>query len=265
MQLKFKTLLLLLGCVMALLISGCATQANKDPLEGMNRGIYKFNDVTDRALFKPVATAYKAITPTPVRKGFNNFFNNLGSITTVLNDLLQLKFANAFTDAGRFIINSTFGLAGFIDVAAMDNIPNRKEDFGQTLGYWGAGNGAYLVLPFLGPSSLRDTTGMVFDIATSDPITYTHNIGQIRLHNQLRAAQFIDRRTELLDAKDIADDASLDPYAFTRDAYLQRRQSLVNDGAVSDTPAADGFEAADDEPAAEAPAVGNKAEPEPAQ
>ena len=263
MQLKIKTLLL--GCVMALLLSGCATQANKDPLEGMNRGIYKFNDVTDRALFKPVATAYKAIAPTPVRKGFNNFFNNLGSITTVLNDLLQLKFANAFTDAGRFIINSTFGLAGFIDVAAMDNISNRKEDFGQTLGYWGAGNGAYLVLPFLGPSSLRDTTGLVFDTATSDPITYTHNIGQIRLHNQLRAAQFVDRRTELLDAKDIVDDASLDPYAFTRDAYLQRRQSLVNDGAVSDTPAADGFEAADDEPAVEAPAVGNKTEPEPAQ
>ena len=265
MQLKFKTLLILLGCAMILLVSGCATQANKDPLEGMNRGIYKFNDVTDRALFKPVAIAYKAIAPTPVRKGFNNFFNNLGSITTVLNDLLQLKFANAFTDAGRFIINSTFGLAGFIDVAAMDNIPNRKEDFGQTLGFWGAGNGAYLVLPFLGPSSLRDTTGLVFDTATSDPIAYTHNIGQIRLHNQLRAAQFVDRRTELLDAKDIADDASLDPYAFTRDAYLQRRESLVNDGAVSDTPATDGFEAADDEPVIEAPVVGSKVEPEPAK
>lgn len=263
MQTKFKTLVL--SCAIALLASGCATQANKDPLEGMNRGIYKFNDVTDRALFKPIATAFKTIAPTPVRKGFNNFFNNLGSITTVLNDLLQLKFANAFTDAGRFIINSTFGLAGFIDVAAMDNIPNHKEDFGQTLGYWGAGNGAYLVLPFLGSSSLRDTTGLVFDTVTSDPITYTHNIGQIRLHNQLRAAQFTDRRTELLDAKDIIDDASLDPYAFTRDAYLQRRESLVNDGAVSDKPATDGFEAVDDEPAVEAPVVGNKVEPEPAQ
>lgn len=263
MQKKFKKLVL--SCAIALLASGCATQANKDPLEGMNRGIYKFNNVTDRALFKPIATAYKTIAPTPVRKGFNNFFNNLGSITTVLNDLLQLKFANAFTDAGRFIINSTFGLAGFIDVAAMDNIPNHKEDFGQTLGYWGAGNGAYLVLPFLGSSSLRDTTGLVFDTVTSDPITYTHNIGQIRLHNQLRAAQFTDRRTELLDAKDIVDDASLDPYAFTRDAYLQRRESLVNDGAVSDKPATDGFEAADDEPAVEAPVVGNKVEPETAQ
>ena len=249
MQLKFKTLLLLLGCAMVLLVSGCATQSNKDPLEGMNRGIYKFNDVTDRAIFKPVATAYKAIAPTPVRKGFNNFFNNLGSITTVLNDLLQLKFANAFADAGRFVINSTFGLAGFIDVAGMDNIPNRKEDFGQTLGFWGAGNGAYLVLPFLGSSSLRDTTGLVFDTVTSDPITYTHNIGQIRLHNQLRASQFIDKRTELLDAKDIVDDASLDPYAFTRDAYLQRRESLIADGAANDKPVNDGFEPADEDKA----------------
>ena len=257
MQTKFKTLLL--GCAMAFLVSGCATQANKDPLEGMNRGIYKFNDVTDRAVFKPVATVYKTIAPTPVRKGFNNFFNNLGSITTVLNDLLQLKFASAFADAGRFVINSTFGLAGFIDVAAMDNIPNHKEDFGQTLGYWGAGNGAYLVLPFLGPSSLRDTTGLVFDSATSDPISYTHNIGEIRLHNQLRAAQFVDKRTELLDAKDIADDASLDPYAFTRDAYLQRRESLVADGVVSNKPVDDGFEPADEDKV-EAPAA---ATPEP--
>jgi phospholipid-binding lipoprotein MlaA len=230
------------------MVTGCATQANRDPLEGINRGIYKFNDVTDRALFKPVATAYKAVAPTPVRKGFNNFFNNLGSITTVLNDLLQLKFANAFTDAGRFIINSTFGLAGFIDVAAMDNIPNRKEDFGQTLGHWGVGNGAYLVLPFLGASTVRDTTGLVFDTVTTDPITYTHNIGQVRLHNQLRAAQFLDRRTELLDAKDIVDEASLDPYAFMRDAYLQRRDTLINDGVVS-APTNDGFEPADEETA----------------
>ncbi len=243
---------ILLSCALVLMVSGCATQANKDPLEGMNRGIYKFNDVTDRALFKPVATAYKAVAPTPVRKGFNNFFNNLGSITTVLNDLLQLKFANAFTDAGRFVINSTFGLAGFIDVAGMDKIPNHKEDFGQTLGYWGAGNGAYLVLPFLGSSSLRDTTGLVFDTVTTDPITYTHNIGQVRLHNQLRAAQFIDKRTELLDAKDIVDEASLDPYAFARDAYLQRRESLVADG-VSNNKRDDGFEPADeDTPAAPA-------------
>lgn len=246
MQSKLKTLLL--ACTLALMVSGCATtQANKDPLEGINRAVYKFNDVSDRVLIKPVATAYKAVTPTPVRKGFNNFFNNLGSLTTVLNDLLQLKFANAFTDAGRFVINSTFGLAGFVDVASMDKIPYRIEDFGQTLGHWGVGNGPYLVLPIFGSSSLRDGTGLLFDTATSDPIKYTHNIGEIRLHNQLRAAQIIDRRTELLEAKDITDNASLDPYAFARDGYFQLRDNLIADG--NGTKKDDGFEPADDEPA----------------
>lgn len=230
-------------------LSGCATQANKDPLEGVNRGIYKFNDVTDKAFIKPVATAYKTIAPSPVRTGFSNFFTNLGSLTTVLNDLLQFKFSNAFTDAGRFVINTTFGIAGFIDVAGMDNIPLRKEDFGQTLGYWGVGNGAYLVLPFLGPSSVRDTTGLAFDVMTSDPITYTRNIDQIRLSNQLRAAQFLDKRTALLTATDLVDEASLDPYAFTRDAYLQKRANLVRDGAVPKDLIKDEFEDVDAEAA----------------
>ncbi len=247
MNSKFQTILL--SFALAILVSGCAS-TNKDPLEGVNRGVYKFNDVTDKYAIKPVATAYKAITPTPVRKGFNNFFNNLGSITTVLNDLLQLKFANAFTDAGRFIINSTFGVAGFIDVAGMDGIAQRKEDFGQTLGYWGVGNGPYLVLPFLGASTLRDTGGFIVDTVTTDPITYTHNIGQVRLHNQLRAAQLVDKRTELLDAKDIVDEASLDPYAFMRDAYLQRRESLIADGDLTAVRAVDdGFEPADEDSA----------------
>lgn len=220
------------SCLLAMMVTGCASQANKDPLEGINRGIYKFNDVADKAVLKPVATAYKTVAPTPVRIGVNNFFSNLGTLTNVLNNLLQFKFANAFSEAGRFVINSTFGIAGFIDVAGMDKVPVHKEDFGQTLGYWGVGPGAYLVLPIAGPSSVRDATGWFVDLSTTDPITYTHNIGQVRLHNQLRAAQFIDKRTELLDAKDLVDDASLDPYAFMRDAYLQRRASLVQDGLV---------------------------------
>lgn len=240
-----KLITLCLSCILALLVSGCAT-TNKDPLEGINRGIYKFNDVADRAVIKPVATAYKTITPSPIRKGFNNFFNNLGSITTVLNDLLQLKFAAAFTDAGRFVINTTFGLAGFIDVASMDNIPHRKEDFGQTLGYWGVGNGAYLVLPILGPSTLRDATGLAIDTVTTDPITYTHNIGEVRLHNQLRTAQLVDKRAQLLDAGDLIDNASLDPYTFLRDAYLQSRANLIADGAASTKATDDDFEPADE-------------------
>ncbi|WP_036302179.1 MlaA family lipoprotein [Methylotenera sp. L2L1] len=227
-----KIFCLFASCLLAMMMTGCASQANKDPLESINRGVYKFNDVTDKAVFKPVATAYKTVAPSPIRTGVNNFFNNLGSVTNILNNLLQFKFANAFSETGRFVINSTFGLAGLIDVAGMDKIPVHKEDFGQTLGYWGVGSGAYLVLPFVGPSTVRDTTGLIVDTTTSDPITYTHNIGEIRLHNQLRAAQFIDKRTELLDAKDLVDDASLDPYAFMRDAYLQRRASLIQDGLV---------------------------------
>jgi phospholipid-binding lipoprotein MlaA len=241
---------LLIACFLALTLVGCASQANKDPLEGVNRGIYKFNDVTDKAVFKPVATAYKTITPTPIRTGFNNFFDNLGSITSVFNNLLQFKFANAFSEAGRFVINSTFGLAGFIDLAGMDKIPVHKEDFGQTLGHWGVGSGAYLVLPLLGPSTVRDTTGLVFDTVTTDPIKYTHNIGEIRLHNQLRAAQFLDKRTELLDATDLVDEASLDPYAFMRDAYLQRRASQIQDGLVPKELIKDEFFEDENEPTA---------------
>lgn len=221
-----------LAIALSSMVAGCATATNKDPLEGVNRGIYKFNDVADRGLIKPVATAYKTVAPSPIRKGISNFFSNIGTLTTVVNDLLQLKFAHAFTDAGRFVINSTFGLAGFIDVASMDNIEKRNEDFGQTLGHWGVGSGAYLVLPFIGPSTARDAVGLAVDTVTSDPITYTHNIGEIRLHNQLRTAQLIDKRTQLLDATDIVDNASIDPYAFLRDAYLQRRASLVQDGLV---------------------------------
>lgn len=218
---------------MAFTFAGCASQAHKDPLEGINRGIYRFNDVADRAVIKPVATAYKNATPSPIRKGISNFFSNLGTLTTILNDLLQFKFSHAFSDTGRFVINTTFGIAGFFDVASMNNIEKRREDFGQTLGYWGVGSGPYLVLPFLGPSTLRDTTGLVFDTATSDPITYTHNIGEVRLHNQLRLVQFIDRRADLLTATDLVDEAALDPYVFMRDAYLQRRANLIKDG---DTP-----------------------------
>ena len=236
---------LLTAFILALSLIGCASQANKDPLEGLNRGIYKFNDVADKAVIKPVAKGYKAIAPTPVRIGINNFFNNLRTLTSVLNNLLQFKFANAFSEAGRFVINTTFGIAGFIDVAGMDKIPLHKEDFGQTLGHWGVNNGPYLVLPFIGPSTLRDTTGLVVDTVTTDPITYTHNIGEIRLHNQLRAAQFIDKRTELLDATDIVDEASLDPYAFMRDAYLQHRASAVQDGLVPRDLIKDEFEDAD--------------------
>lgn len=227
-------------------VSGCAT-TNKDPLEGVNRGIYKFNDVADRYAIKPVAKAYKAVAPSPVRTGISNFFSNLGTLTTIVNDLLQLKFAHAFTDAGRFVINTTFGLAGFIDVASMDKIEKHQEDFGQTLGYWGVGSGPYLVLPIIGPSTVRDASGLFIDTVTSDPITYLHNTGQIRAHNQVRAVQFLDKRTQLLDATDLVDNASIDPYAFMRDAFLQRRASMIQDGLVPQELLQDEFEPADED------------------
>jgi phospholipid-binding lipoprotein MlaA len=241
-------------------VSGCAT-TNKDPLEGLNRGIYKFNDVADRYAMKPVAKAYKAIAPSPVRTGISNFFSNLGTLTTVVNDLLQLKFAQAFSDAGRFVINTTFGVVGLIDVASMDNIPKHQEDFGQTLGYWGMGSGAYLVLPILGPSTVRDASGLAIDTVTSDPIQYLHNIGQVRTYYQVRAVQLLDKRTQLLDATDLVDNASIDPYAFMRDAYLQRRASLIQDGLVPQELLQDEFEPADEDvPAKPAASSSNNGE-----
>lgn len=236
---RIKSLLIILFSL--ILLSGCATQANRDPLEGYNRAVYKFNDVTDKAIFKPVATAYTKVAPSPIRKGISNFFSNLGTIKTILNDLLQFKFAQAFQDSSRFIINSTFGIAGLIDVASMDGIPKHDEDFGQTLGHWGVGSGPYIVMPFLGPSNLRDMTGFAFDTFTTDPATYIHNKGDIRASNQWRMAYFTSVRSELLNASDLIDQASLDPYAFMRDAYLQRREALIADQAPGDSADDDDF------------------------
>lgn len=216
--------------VLALMLAGCASQGNKDPLEGLNRGIYKFNDTVDKAAIKPIAGAYKAVLPTPVRRGVNNFFNNLNTFVSTINNLLQFKYGNAFSEAGRFVINSTFGIAGVIDVASMDKIEKHSEDFGQTLGRWGVGNGAYLVLPFLGPSTLRDTTGLVVDTLAFDPITYVDNPAT---RNQLRVLKFVDKRAQYLPASDLLDEAALDPYAFMRDAYMQRRANQDRDGKAT--------------------------------
>ena len=207
-------------------VSGCATHTNQDPLENFNRAIYKFNDVADGAVIKPISKGYKNITPTFIVKGVNNFFNNIRDVVTVINELLQGKIEYAANDTGRILVNSTIGLLGFIDVHSMNGGERRKEDFGQTLGYWGVGQGAYLVLPFIGPSTTRDAVGFVTDTLAFDPISYINNV---RGRNQVRILQFIDARTELLNASAIMDEASLDPYAFQRDAYLQYREALVKD------------------------------------
>jgi len=207
-------------------VSGCATQADKDPLENFNRAIYKFNDVADGAIIKPVSKGYKNIAPKFVVKGVNNFFNNIRDVVTVINELLQGKIEYATNSTGRILVNSTIGLLGFIDVHSISGGERRKEDFGQTLGYWGVAPGAYLVLPFAGPSTTRDAVGFVTDTLAFDPISYINNV---RGRNQVRILQFIDARTELLNASSIMDEASLDPYAFQRDAYLQYRNALVSD------------------------------------
>lgn len=227
MQTKLKGLLF--ASLFGLMLSGCASTANNDPLEGFNRGVYKFNDVADKAVIKPVAGAYKAVLPSPVRSGVNNFFSNLNTFVSVINDLLQFKFDKAAEGAGRFVINSTFGIAGLVDVASMDGIEKRNEDFGQTLGHWGVGSGAYIVLPFLGPSSVRDTTGLVVDTLAFDPISYVEDPAT---RNVARTIKLIDKRAQYLPASDLLDEAALDPYAFMRDAYFQRRNSQIHDGNV---------------------------------
>lgn len=234
MRSKFFTLITI---CLVILMAGCTSVENKDPLEGINRGVYKFNDVSDKAIFKPIAGAYKAVLPTPVRSGVNNFFANLKTFVTTINQALQFKFSKAAESAGRFVINSTVGIAGLFDVASKQGIPMYKEDFGQTLGYWGVGNGAYLMLPFFGPSSLRDTTGLVADSLTIDPIGY---VDDPRARNILIGTKFIDTRAALLPGSDLLDEAALDPYTFMRDAYLQRRANQVADGVV--TPVNDNFE-----------------------
>ena len=209
-----------------LFLGGCATTNNSDPLESMNRGIYKFNTTFDDIVAKPVAKGYKVLAPSFVVKGINNFFNNLRDVITVFNDLLQFKVKHALNDASRVAINSTIGILGFVDVHTMTGGERRKEDFGQTPGHWGVGSGAYIVIPFFGPSTVRDGFGLVADTLYFDPISY---ISDVRTRNQVRLGQFIDARTELLNASDILEEASIDPYAFQRDAYLQYRESLVND------------------------------------
>lgn len=217
----------IIGIILAVSLTGCASQANKDPLEGFNRGVYKFNDTADKAVIKPIAGAYKAVVPSPLRTGVNNFFDNLGTVISFFNNVLQFKFSHAMDDAGRFAVNSTFGILGLIDVASMDNIPQHSEDFGQTLGYWGVGSGPYLVLPFVGPSSLRDAAGFAVDYSTFYPVSY---IDHVRTRNQVLILNFIDTRAQYLPASDLLDEAALDPYSFMRDAYLQRRENQVADG-----------------------------------
>ena len=213
----------------ALVLSACATGPNanpNDPLEPFNRGVYGFNDAVDRAVVKPVATAYRDVLPSPVRTGVTNFFSNLQDLWSFVNNTLQLKGKGAGNSIVRFGVNTVFGLGGLIDIASEMRIERFPEDFGQTLGHWGVGAGPYVVLPLLGPSTLRDTAALPVDMngnalsAVDDTAT----------RNSATALGLVSRRAELLEAGKMLDEVALDPYTFTRDAFLQRRLSLVYDG-----------------------------------
>ncbi len=211
----------------ALALAGCAAPPVKnqaDPLESFNRGVYQFNDAVDKAIAKPVAQGYNTVMPVPGKIMVSNFFSNLDDVIVTLNDLLQLKFAQAASDGARFLFNSTFGVFGLFDVA--HRLEKHNEDFGQTLGYWGVGSGPYLVLPILGPSTLRDGVGLYADSRPSK----LRRVDHIRSRNQLYLSKAVNRRAQLLDQEKVLDEAALDRYEFIRDAYLLRRQSLVHDG-----------------------------------
>jgi phospholipid-binding lipoprotein MlaA len=221
-----------LFAVLALAVSltGCASMGEKDPYEKFNRSVLKLNDNIDRAALKPAATAYKKVLPSFVQTGVNNFFFNLSDVWSGANNLMQGKGERGLSDLTRFIINTTFGLGGVIDIASDADLPRHTEDFGQTLGYWGVPPGPYVVLPLLGPSTLRDTAGLPVDIA-ADPWGYgissrERNIGTI--------IRVVDARAVLLDASAILEGAAVgDRYEFIRDGYLQQRKSKVFDGEGS--------------------------------
>jgi phospholipid-binding lipoprotein MlaA len=216
--------------LLVFVVAGCATPGEgdpRDPLEPLNRQVYRFNDAVDEAVAKPVATAYRDYVHEEIRNRVRNFFSNLGDLWIGANDFAQGKFFDGFEDWARFAFNSTIGIFGLHDVASDMGIEKRNEDFGQTLGRWGLGPGPYLVLPILGSSSVRDGAGTAVDIY-ADPLG---DFRPIRLRNSAVALRLVQTRADLLDASRILEQAALDRYIFQRDAYLQRRRSLVYDGS----------------------------------
>lgn len=198
-----------------------------DPWEVYNRHMFELNDRVDRVTFKPIAEAYEAALPQDVRICVNNVFLNLLEPVNAINNLLQGKPSEAMSDLSRLLWNSTAGLLGCFDIAAKAGAPRSNEDFGQTLGRWGMGPGPYFVLPLLGPSSVRDATGRLFDFLGTDPLWY---IQDIPVRNSLVGARLVDTRASLLPAERVLEAAALDRYQFVRDAYLQLRRNLVFDG-----------------------------------
>lgn len=209
------------------LLAGCATSGNpKDPIEGFNRAMFAFNEGLDTAIIKPVATGYEAVLPSPIRTGVTNFFSNIEDVFIGVNNLLQGKVPEAFSDLGRVVINTTVGILGVIDFASDAGLEKHDEDFGQTFGRWGVGNGAYVVIPVFGPRTVRDTVGLVLDVA-ADPVVQHR---PKRTRDAAVVLRLVNDRANLLAADKVVEEAALDKYSYIRDAYLQRRRNLIHDG-----------------------------------
>ena len=223
---------LILSMLLLALLSACASatpENHYDPLEGMNRVTDKFNDKLDNVTLKPLAVAYRDLTPNALQTGVSNFFDNSTYMNTVLNDFLQGKGKQGFADFGRFLANSTLGIAGLIDVATPMGLEKHEEDLGQTLAVWGASQGAYIVYPLLGPNSVRKTPDFITATAT-DPLFWASFSISPQAALAIAALKYIDKRKRLLQASNMRDELALDPYVFTREAWMQHRQFLIYDG-----------------------------------
>jgi phospholipid-binding lipoprotein MlaA len=228
-KLKLRTGMLFLGALLVMALQGCATVKSadaRDPWESMNRSVYNFNDAVDAIAVKPVARVYDKVVPKFVQTGVHNFFGNLGDVWSMANSALQLKGQHAAESFMRVSVNTFFGLGGVLDIATEMRLDRHKEDFGQTLGFWGVKPGPYVVLPIFGPSTLRDTVAFPVDYK-GDPI---RQINDDATRYGLVTLRVTDVRVGLLQAVDTLKEASLDPYTFVRDAYLQKRQNDVYDG-----------------------------------
>lgn len=217
-----------LAATALVVLAGCATGPDadpRDPLEPWNRGVQRFNDAADEAVFKPVARGYVAVTPSPVRTGVSNFFGNLGDLWSSVNAGLQLRPRETAENLMRFSVNTVLGFGGLLDIASEAGIPRTRIDFGQTMGRWGVPSGPYVVLPLLGPSSARDSAGLLVD-AEGDLVGH---VDHVPTRNSLYALRIVDTRAQLLGATNLLEEAALDKYSFTRDLYLNRRQRQIDD------------------------------------
>ncbi len=215
--------------IAAAALAGCAsvqTPTPGDPLESLNRGVFKFNDTVDTYALKPVAKGYQRVVPDPVRKSVTNFFSNVGDVYIAANELLQLKIADGVGDIMRVTINTIFGVGGLFDVATLAKLPKHSSDFGITLGHYGVPSGPYLVLPLLGPSTVRDATGLVVDYY-GNPLSY---VEPSSVSWSLYGVNLVNTRANLLATTDVLQAAAIDKYSFVRGAYLQRRRFLITGG-----------------------------------